>query len=38
MAQTKLGENVVNTIGNLPSAGSTAPDFTLTGVDLKDVS
>lgn len=38
MAQTKLGENVVNTIGNLPSVGSTAPEFTLTGVDLKDVS
>ena len=38
MAQTKLGENVVNTIGNLPSAGSVAPDFTLTGVDLKDVT
>ena len=38
MAQTKLGENIVNTIGNLPSAGSTAPDFILTGVDLKDVS
>ena len=38
MAQTKLGENVVNTMGNLPSAGSTAPDFILTGVDLKDVS
>ncbi len=38
MAQTKLGENVVNTTGNLPSVGSTAPDFTLTGLDLKEVS
>lgn len=38
MAQTKLGENVVNTNGNLPSVGSTAQDFTLTGIDLKDVS
>lgn len=37
MAQTKLGENVVNTSGNLPSVGSSAPDFTLTGLDLKDV-
>lgn len=37
MAQTKLGENTVNTAGNLPAIGSTAPDFTLTGNDLKDV-
>jgi thioredoxin-dependent peroxiredoxin len=37
MAQTKLGENTVNTIGNLPGVGSTAPDFTLVGNDLKDV-
>ena len=38
MAQTKLGENTVNTNGDLPAIGSTAPDFTLTGNDLKDVS
>lgn len=38
MAQTKLGENVVNTIGTLPARGSAAPDFTLTGVDLKEIS
>ncbi len=38
MAQTKLGENTVNTNGDLPLVGSTAPDFTLTGNDLKDVS
>jgi thioredoxin-dependent peroxiredoxin len=37
MAQTKLGENVVNTIGNLPAVGATAPVFTLTGNDLADV-
>jgi len=37
MAQTKLGESVVNTIGNLPSIGSTAVDFTLTGNDLKEI-
>jgi thioredoxin-dependent peroxiredoxin len=37
MAQTKLGENTVNTAGELPSVGSTAPSFTLTGNDLKDV-
>lgn len=36
MAQTKLGENVVNTSGNLPAVGSMAPDFVLTGNDLKD--
>ncbi len=38
MAQTKLGENTVNTVGNLPAVGSVASDFTLTGNDLKDVS
>jgi thiol peroxidase len=37
MAQTKLGENVVNTSGNLPATGSAAPDWVLTGTDLKDV-
>ncbi len=37
MAQTKLGEHVANTIGELPSVGSTAPDFILTGSDLKDI-
>ena len=38
MAQTKLGENVVHTSGNLPSVGSEAPDFSLTAMDLSDVS
>jgi thiol peroxidase len=38
MAQTKLGEHVVNTIGELPSIGSQAPDFVLTGNDMKDVT
>jgi thioredoxin-dependent peroxiredoxin len=38
MAQTKLGDNTVNTVGNLPGVGSAAPDFTLTGNDLKDVN
>jgi thiol peroxidase len=37
MALTKLGENIVNTVGDLPALGSTAPSFTLTGNDLKDV-
>ncbi|MCK6616885.1 MAG: thiol peroxidase [Cyclobacteriaceae bacterium] len=38
MAQTKLGENVVNTIGNLPAVGTAAPTFTLTGNDMKDIT
>ena len=38
MAQTKLGENTINTVGNLPSVGSVAPDFTLIANDLKEVS
>jgi thiol peroxidase len=38
MAQTKLGENVVNTSGDLPQTGSVATDFMLTGNDLKEVS
>ncbi|MBL0741720.1 thiol peroxidase [Chryseolinea lacunae] len=37
MAQTKLGDNAVNTNGNLPATGTTAPDFTLVGNDLKEV-
>lgn len=38
MAQTKLGENVVNTNGNLPAVGSVATEFVLSGSDLKDIS
>lgn len=38
MAQTKLGENIVNTAGDLPAIGALAPPFTLTGNDLKDVA
>jgi thiol peroxidase len=38
MALTKLGPVEANTIGNLPSIGSTAPDFILSGNDMKDVS
>lgn len=37
MAQTKLGETVVNTVGELPAVGSQAPSFTLTANDLTDV-
>lgn len=38
MAQTKLGESVVNTSGELPAIGSMAPPFILTGKDLKNVN
>jgi thioredoxin-dependent peroxiredoxin len=38
MAQTRLGDIVVNTNGNLPQVGSQAPEFILTGNDLKDVT
>lgn len=38
MAQTKLGPNVVNTVGALPATGAAAPAFTLTGNDLQDVT
>jgi thiol peroxidase len=37
MAQTHIGENQVNTNGDLPAIGSDAPDFTLAANDLKDV-
>lgn len=38
MAQVKLGENVVETIGSLPSEGRPAPDFKLVGLDMAEVS
>jgi thioredoxin-dependent peroxiredoxin len=38
MAQTKLGPNPANTVGELPSLNSSAPAFVLTGNDMKDVS
>ncbi|MGK7346190.1 MAG: thiol peroxidase [Candidatus Nitrospinota bacterium M3_3B_026] len=38
MASVTFKGNPVNTVGDLPSAGSTAPDFTLTKTDLSDVS
>lgn len=38
MAQTKLGDRVVNTNGELPIVGSTAPAFVLVANDLKEVS
>jgi len=38
MAQITLGGNPVNTSGELPAVGSTAPAFTLTGGDMSPVS
>ena len=38
MAQTKLGDNTVNTNGNLPATGSSIPDFSLVKVDLSETS
>jgi len=38
MAQTKLGENTVNTNGSLPAAGTAAPDFSLANNDLQNKS
>ncbi|WP_298635525.1 thiol peroxidase [uncultured Umboniibacter sp.] len=37
MAIVKLGDAAFHTIGELPTAGSAVPDFTLTGVDLGDI-
>jgi thiol peroxidase len=38
MATVTLKGNPIHTNGDLPAAGAPAPDFKLTGVDLKDVS
>ena len=38
MASITLGGNPAETIGNLPSNGSTAPSFTLTATDLSSKS
>lgn len=38
MAQITLRGNAINTVGDLPAVGSTAPNFTLTGSDLGSVS
>ena len=38
MAQIRHKEATVNTIGLLPAVGVQAPEFTLTGNDLKDVT
>ena len=38
MAKITLKGNAINTIGDLPKAGSAAPEFKLTNNDLADVS
>ena len=38
MASVTLGGNPVNTVGELPSVGSQAPDFTVTNVEMANVS
>jgi thioredoxin-dependent peroxiredoxin len=38
MAQTALGGNSVNTVGDLPSVGSLAPSFTVTKGDLSEIT
>ena len=37
MANVTLGGNAVTVNGSFPKRGDSAPDFTLTGKDLKDV-
>ncbi len=38
MAQITLQGNPINTIGELPEVGSAAPEFTLVGEDLSEVT
>jgi thiol peroxidase len=38
MAQTALGGNPVQTVGDLPSVGAPTPSFTLTKGDLSDLT
>ena len=38
MAEIKLKGNSINTTGNLPKVGESAPTFTLTKTDLSDVT
>ena len=38
MAQTLLGDNTVNTVGDLPSVGSHTPSFTLTKSDMSEIT
>ena len=38
MAETLFRGSTVHTVGELPAVGTKAPDFTLTGADLGEVS
>ena len=38
MAEILFKGTPVHTVGDLPAVGSTAPDFTVTGADLSDVT
>ena len=38
MSQVTLGGNPVNTSGDLPAVGTSAPSFDLAGVDLSNIS
>ena len=38
MAQTALGGKPVNTVGDLPAVGSSAPSFTVTKGDLSEIT
>ena len=38
MATITLGGNETHTAGELPAVGSAAPDFTVTGTDLQDIT
>ncbi|CAB4875134.1 unannotated protein [freshwater metagenome] len=38
MAEITLGGNPIHTVGELPTVGHAAPDFTVTGADLGDIS
>jgi thiol peroxidase len=38
MATVTLGGTPANTSGDLPTVGSSAPDYTLTGADLSDIT
>ena len=38
MAETSLGGNTVNTVGDLPVVGGPAPDFTIVKSDLSSIS
>jgi len=38
MAETTLGGNPAHTVGELPEVGTKAPDFSVTGVDLGEIT